>query len=155
MDKIIVYLDDAAFARHQLAPMKNSASGSQPGTRWILVACPPRMTRHISKWVNHTARQNWRIKWADKLFAEIMPELQAQGDTVTTVLAHGPLLELTQELLTQHGAPPEVRPGHAAGHGRPARRQRSTLDCSRCDRRHGGGTGTGGRISPARAGRAS
>ncbi len=103
MDKIIVYLDDAAFARHQLAPMKNSASGSQPGTRWILVACPPRMTRHISKWVNHTARQNWRIKWADKLFAEIMPELQAQGDTVTTVLAHGPLLELTQELLTQHG----------------------------------------------------
>ncbi len=103
MDKIIVYLDDAAFARHQLAPMKNSASGSQAGTRWILVACPPRMTRHISKWVNHTARQNWRIKWADKLFTEITPELQAQGDTVTTVLAHGPLLELTQELLTQHG----------------------------------------------------
>lgn len=103
MDKIIVYLDDAAFARHQLAPMKNSASGSQQGTLWILVACPPRMTRHISKWVNHTARQNWRIKWADKLLAEIMPELQAQGDTVATVLAHGPLLELTQELLTQYG----------------------------------------------------
>lgn len=103
MDKIIVYLDDAAFARHQLAPMKNGASGSLQGTLWILVACPPRMTRHISKWVNHTARQNWRNKWADKLFAQIKPELQAQGNTVTTLLAHGPLHELTQELLAQNG----------------------------------------------------
>ena len=61
------------------------------------------MTRHISKWVNHTARQNWRNKWADKLFAQIQPELLAQGDTVTATLAHGPLPELTQELLMQHG----------------------------------------------------
>jgi hypothetical protein len=103
MDKIIVYLDDAEFARHQLAPMKNSATGARQGTHWILVACPPRMTRHISKWVNHTARQNWRNKWADKLFTQITPVLQAQGDTVTPVLAHGPLIELTQELLMQHG----------------------------------------------------
>ncbi len=103
MDKIIVYLDDAEFAQHQLTPMKNGASGTQQGTHWILVACAPRMTRHISKWVNHTARQNWRNKWADKLFAQVTPELQARGDTVTAVLAHGPLVELTQELLKQHG----------------------------------------------------
>ncbi|MBI3531595.1 MAG: hypothetical protein HY068_03815 [Burkholderiales bacterium] len=103
MEKIIVYLDDAEFARHQLMPMKNGASGSQQGTHWILVACPPRMTRHISKWVNHSARQNWRNKWAEKLFALITPELQAQGDKVTTVLANGPLVEQTQELLKQQG----------------------------------------------------
>jgi len=104
MDKIIVYLDDAEFARHQLTPMRNGMPGSTPqGTHWILVACPPRMTRHISKWVNHSARQNWRTKWADKLFAQIAPELQAQGDVVTKVLAQGPLVELTQKLLTEQG----------------------------------------------------
>jgi len=103
MDKIIVYLDDAEFAQHQLAPMKKGASGTQQGTHWILVACAPRMTRHISKWVNHTARQNWRNKWADKLFAQVTPELQARGDKVTAVLAHGPLTELTQELQKEHG----------------------------------------------------
>jgi hypothetical protein len=61
------------------------------------------MTRHISKWVNHSARQNWRVKWADKLFAEITPEMQASGDRVTTVLANGPLVEMTQALQKQHG----------------------------------------------------
>lgn len=103
MDKIIVYLDDADFARHQLAPMENGSPGARQGTHWILVACPPRMTRHISKWVTHTARENWRAKWAEKLLTQIMPELQAHGDQVTPVLAHGPLIELTKELLAQHG----------------------------------------------------
>ena len=104
MDKIIVYLDDAEFAEHQLTPMRNGVPGTRGATHWILVACPPRMTRHISKWVNHSARQNWRNKWADKLFARITPKLEAQGDKVTTVLAQGPLVELTQQLLTQQGA---------------------------------------------------
>ena len=104
MDKIIVYLDDADFARHQLAPMKNGGPSAEQATHWILVACPPRMTRHISKWVNHAARESWRDKWSEKLFTRITPELQAQGDQVTTVLAHGPLVELTQELLSRHGA---------------------------------------------------
>lgn len=104
MDKIIVYLDDADFARHQLAPMKNGGPTARQATHWVLVACPPRMTRHISKWVNYTARENWRGKWAEKLFARITPELLAEGNQVTTVLAHGPLVELTQELLSQHGA---------------------------------------------------
>lgn len=104
MDKIIVYLDDADFARHELVPMKIASANPRQTTHWILVACPPRMTRHISKWVNHTARQTWRHKWSEKLFAGIAPALQAQGDQVTTVLAHGPLVDLTQELLSRHGA---------------------------------------------------
>lgn len=104
MDNIIVYLDDADFARHALVPMKMAAPGSQQPTHWVLVACPPRMTRYISKWVTHAARENWRDRWAEKLLARIAPELLAQGDQVTTVLAHGPLVDLTQELLAQHGA---------------------------------------------------
>jgi len=104
MDKIIVYLDDAEHARHQLAPMESGAPGSRQATHWILVACPPRMTRHISKWVNHTARENWRNKWAEKLFSQLTPELRSLGDKVTPVMAQGPLVELTAELQKQHGA---------------------------------------------------
>lgn len=103
MDKIIVYVDDVEYAQHQLVPMEGKLPGQPQATHWIVVACPPRMTRHISKWVNHTARENWRNKWADKLFARITPDLQAQGHKVTPVLSRGPLVEMTRELLEKHG----------------------------------------------------
>jgi hypothetical protein len=105
MDNIIAYVDDAEYALQQLAPMLNEASGAgrQP-TQWILVACPPRMSRHINKWVNHTARENWRNKWADKLFKLITPRLQVRGDKVVPLLSTGPLLEMTQELQVKYGA---------------------------------------------------
>ena len=101
MDKIIVYLDDAAYAQQQLAPM-TAAVGAAPETHWVLVACAPRMTQHISKWVTHSARQNWRAKWAEKLFAEIEPRLTLRGDSVTRVLAGSPLPELTRRLSSEH-----------------------------------------------------
>jgi hypothetical protein len=95
MEKVIVYLDDAAYAQAQL-------SASQP-THWLLVACAPRMTHRISKWVSHSARENWRAKWADKLFEQVVPPLRQRGDTVTPILAKGPLPELTRALLAEHG----------------------------------------------------
>ena len=105
MDKIIVYVDDAAYARQQLAPMKASAPevGRLP-THWVVVACAPRMTHRISKWVSHSARENWRAKWSEKLFAEISPWLEQRGDTMTPVLAKGPLAELSNRLVAEHGA---------------------------------------------------
>jgi hypothetical protein len=39
MEKIIVYLDDAAYAQQQLAPMKTTVTGSPAAaTHWMLVA---------------------------------------------------------------------------------------------------------------------
>jgi hypothetical protein len=99
MQKFIVYVDDAEHALQHLAPML-AAEGP---TEWVMVACAPRMTHRISKWVSHTARENWRNKWADKLFALTVPPLQARGNRVTTVLARGPLPELTDRLLVEHG----------------------------------------------------
>ena len=104
MDHIIVYVDDADFALQHLAPMApGAAPGAEPATHWVLVACAPRMTHRISKWVSHSARENWRTKWADKLFTRLVPALQACGDRVTTVLAKGPLTELTAQLKAEHG----------------------------------------------------
>jgi hypothetical protein len=106
MEKIIVYLDDAAYAQQHLVPMRAGVAGSpgQSGTHWVLVACAPRMTQRISKWVSHSARENWRAKWAEKLFEQIVPGLQASGNSVTTVLAKGPLPELTRKLMAEHNA---------------------------------------------------
>ncbi|MCJ0765809.1 hypothetical protein [Variovorax terrae] len=99
MDKIIVYVDDATYAQQQLQPML--VGGGR--TQWLLVACAPRMTHRISKWVSHSARENWRAKWAEKLFAQVMPALLARGDSATPVLAKGPLAELTERLIAEHG----------------------------------------------------
>ena len=124
-NKIIVYVDDAAHAQQDLSPLLESETA---GMRWVLVACAPRMTHRISKWVSHRARENWRDKWADKLFAQLLPGLTTGGSTVTTVLAKGPLAELTQQLQTELGAarvvdarrpkldaaePPHMPPAHS------------------------------------------
>lgn len=101
MEKVIVYVDDATYAQQMLAPLLARAAAAQ--THWVLVACAPRMTHRISKWVSHSARENWRAKWADKLFAQMLPLLGASpGSVVTTVVAKGPLAELTEQL---HGTP--------------------------------------------------
>lgn len=97
MDKVIVYLDDPAYARQRMP-----GAGEVP-THWLLVACAPRMTHRISKWVSHSARENWRVKWADKLFEQVIPPLEARGDAVTPILARGPLPELTRNLMAEHG----------------------------------------------------
>ena len=102
MDKIIVYLDDAVYAREQLTARPAEESATHP-THWILVACAPRMTHRISKWVSHSSRENWRGKWADRLFEQVVPPLRAAGDQVTTVLARGPLTELARQLEDEHG----------------------------------------------------
>jgi hypothetical protein len=104
MDTYIVYLDDASYAQHLLAPMLQP---NEPA-RWVLVACAPRMSRRIGKWLSHSARENWRAKWCDKLFMQITPLLQVkhgqQANVLEYIVASSPLPELTQRLRTQFGA---------------------------------------------------
>ena len=97
MNKVIVYLDDPAYAR-QCMP----AAAAGP-THWVLVACAPRMTHRISKWVSHSARENWRAKWFSKVQEQLLPVLELGGSQVTPVLAKGPLTDLTKRLKLEHG----------------------------------------------------
>jgi len=96
MDKIIVYVDDADHAQQLLAPLVARPPAAHQ--HWVLVACAPRMTHRVSKWVSHSARESWRTKWADKLFAQITTSVGLSPAQVTTVLAKGPLAELTEQL---------------------------------------------------------
>lgn len=101
MTRVIVYVDDAAFAQQVLASLQGHETGSP--TEWVLVACAPRMTHRVSKWVSHSTRENWRTKWADKLFAQIVPTLQTPSNTVTRLVAKGPLADLTAQIQAEGG----------------------------------------------------
>lgn len=126
MDKVIVLIDDVAYAQDHLHPMLGRACGLPPATlwrqqtHWVVVACAPRMTQRVSKWVSHRSRENWRTKWSDRLFAELAPWLQRHGDVWTPVVATGPLPELTEGLMAQHGTThlldvrrPKLSPGQS------------------------------------------
>jgi hypothetical protein len=102
MDNIIVYVDDAAYAKQLLQPMLTAGDARSP-TRWIVVGCAPRVTHHVSKWVTHSARQSWRGKWAEKVFAQLTPLLQQDGDSVLTQLAEAQLCGQTESLVKTYG----------------------------------------------------
>ncbi len=107
MEKIIVYINDAEHALTLLAPMKCQSAGPAAGalgTQWLLVACPPRMTRHVSKWVAGSARKNWRDKWCAQMFAKVSPWLETKGDQVIPLVAREPLVQMTANLLARHGS---------------------------------------------------
>jgi hypothetical protein len=118
METIIVFIDDAAHARQQLAPLcaQPDATAATP-VHWVLVACAPRMTQRISKWVSHSARESWRNKWADKLFVAVSPWLRHQGHRTSEIVAKVPLAELTTELQARHAGARTLdarRPKHDA-----------------------------------------
>ena len=103
MDKIIVYINDAASALEKMAPMNSQTEPGGASTQWILVACPPHLTRHASKWLTFKARESWRAHWCTELFAKVTPSLKVGGNSVQTIVAQTPLVEMTASLLRQHG----------------------------------------------------
>jgi hypothetical protein len=93
---IILCADDSDYARELLA---KQLAAEEP-TRWVVVACAPRMSRRIGKWLSHSARENWRDKWTDKLYARLLPMLEhSRAHRIAeTMVAKGPLPELLDEL---------------------------------------------------------
>jgi hypothetical protein len=99
MENMIVVLDDAEYALQQLLPMRSPGAS----TCWLLVACPPRLTRHASRWVNRAARQAWRARWSQELFDKVESKLLQPGDRVQRYPVEGTLAEFTQKLQREFG----------------------------------------------------
>jgi hypothetical protein len=99
MENIIVVLDDAQHALSQVLPMRQEGAR----THWVLVACPPRLTRHISRWVNQGSRNAWRKRWAQELMAKVEPELARHGDTCELRVLEGKLMDMTEHLQKEFG----------------------------------------------------
>lgn len=103
MDKWIVYVDELEHALQVLRPLVEVAEQRQP-VQWLVVACPPRVTHHASKWVTHSARESWRGKWSEKVFSRLVPVLQSSGDEVLTLMGKSNLVSQTESLMRTHGA---------------------------------------------------
>ena len=108
METLIVYLDDADYALPLLQAAAAAPAQQAAPQHWVLVACAPRITHRVSKFVSNRSREGWRNKWADKLFQACTPALTAQGVQVSTVLARSPLPEILEVLLAEHGAQTQV-----------------------------------------------
>lgn len=101
MQTVIAYVDDAEQALRQLPGARTHESSA---VRWVLVGCPPRVTHHVSRWVTRSARENWRSKWAQKLFAQLVPALERPGDEVVICLGDNNLKAQSEALMREHQA---------------------------------------------------
>lgn len=98
MESIAVFVNDVATARHILQPMLHG----EDRTHWVLVACPPSLTRHAGRWVSRQARRQWQEQWAADVFAALEPELRAQADaTVETVVPRRALADESTRLMAR------------------------------------------------------
>jgi len=55
------------------------------------------------KWVTHRARESWRGKWTDKLFAQLLPQIEGDGHEVLACVAKNNLALQTEDLIRVHG----------------------------------------------------
>ena len=103
METWLVYIDDKTHAQQQIAPLLIHGAAIQ----WVLIGCPPRLTRHAGKWLTQKAIQRWRRHWTQNNLQPIQNLLCQRGDKVAIQVAHGPLVEMTR-LMQQEWGPLRV-----------------------------------------------
>jgi hypothetical protein len=99
MEKIIVVVNDAEYALQMVAPMKNA---DQP-TQWVLLVCPPKFTRHVSRWVSRQSLNAWRKNWAQELVQLVKPVMTLGGDTLHWSCIQGALPDEIKRLQKEFG----------------------------------------------------
>jgi len=98
MEKLAVFINDAAHAQHLLQPMIEGGAAAH----WVLVACPPTLTRHISRWVSKASRRQWQERWALALFEQLEPALRSPpGSVVERLVARRPLADVSGRLASR------------------------------------------------------
>jgi len=100
MRTIALFIDDAAAARLALQPLMQAP---EPG-RVILVACAPKLTHHIGRFVTSAGREQYRQRWAKDLFGELQPLWSAAPrGMVETTIAKAPLEVVVQRMRVRFG----------------------------------------------------
>lgn len=101
MKTVALFIDDAAAARLALQPLMQSRDAG----RLILVACAPKLTRHVGRFVSHAGREQYRQRWARDLFTELQPLWSvAPRGTVETMVAKAPPEVIVQRLKLHEGS---------------------------------------------------
>jgi hypothetical protein len=102
---IALFIDDAALARKALAPLLQAPT---PG-HVVLVACAPKLTHRVGRWLTRSSRDQYRERWSRELFAALQPLWQdAPRGTVETQVAKAPLPVLVQQLKSRQPGPVSI-----------------------------------------------
>jgi hypothetical protein len=100
MKTVALFIDDAESARLALQPLLQSRDAG----RVVLVACAPKLSRHVGRFVSNAGREQYRQRWARDLFSELQPLWSmAPRGTVETVVAKAPLEVVVQRMKVQEG----------------------------------------------------
>jgi hypothetical protein len=100
MRTIALFIDDAAAARMALQPLMQSKDAG----RVVLVACAPKLSRHVGRFVSNAGREQYRQRWAGDLFTELQPLWSAAPrGTVETMIAKAPLEVIVQRMKVREG----------------------------------------------------
>jgi len=98
METFIAFIDDGEYAVQSMIPMLHSTTQA----KWILVACPPKLNRHSSKWITQKAMKRWQSNWSQKCLQSLIELLNTKKDTYITRTANGSLIDLSTQLKTEY-----------------------------------------------------
>jgi hypothetical protein len=100
MRHVALFIDDAAAARLALQPLMQSADPD----RVVLVACAPKFSHHVGRFLTHAHRDQYRQRWARELFAELQPLwAAAPRGAVETMVAKAPIDVMVQRMRVRYG----------------------------------------------------
>jgi hypothetical protein len=98
---VALFIDDAAAARLALQPLLQSSHPAHV----ILVACAPKLTHHVGRFLTNASREQYRDRWARDLFGELQPLWSvAPRGTVETMVARAPLEVMVQRMRVRLGS---------------------------------------------------
>jgi hypothetical protein len=99
METFVIFANDKAHAMNQVLPLLEDASSAN----WVLVGCPPRLTRHASKWLSQRALKKFNAEWTESNLNEVVEVLKQRGESVVTRVAQYSLLQMTKALKSEFG----------------------------------------------------
>src|SRR5512139_3404050 len=100
MKTVALFIDDTEAARMALRPLLQSRADG----RVVLVACAPKLSRHVGRFVSNAGREQYRQRWARDLFTELQPLWSmAPRGTVETMVAKAPPEVVVQRMKVHEG----------------------------------------------------
>ena len=94
METFAVYINDHEHGPRQILSLLNG----QAPAHWVLLACPPRMSRHLGRWLSQPAKKKWRQRWSEEALHEVIERVRAKGDTYEVRVVREPHPKLEREL---------------------------------------------------------
>lgn len=94
METFAVYINDHEHGPQQILSLLNHKAPA----RWVLLACPPRLSRHLGRWLSQPAKKRWRQLWSEQALREVKTRLQKNGDAFEIRVVRQPQLALEHDL---------------------------------------------------------